>query len=322
LYLASIAVVVIELRIPFAWPALFPASILLLGNPVLNQHYQGQLNCLLASLITAAWVADRRGRPALAGLVVGLAGAVKLYPLYLLTYFVFTRRWSGLVAGVIAFLAANGLACTLFGVGAFQDYVFQVLPAIAGQFETSWVNLSLHGFWLRLMESELIRTWFGTDTAPLVGRVLAWVAAAIVTLFVAWSCRIPRTRDSLDRSFALAVVAMLLVSPITWSHYSLLLVMPLGLAMMRVSTGLGTWSLVAILAVLWLPPSFAAQTWLGQAGAQSTSALANAQVSTSVNLALISVPHYGLLGLFVLILPVREIHLIRSGPVEPPRDCS
>jgi hypothetical protein len=302
LFLAAIAVVVNELKVPFAWPALFPAIILLLGNPVLNQLYQGQLNCLLASLITAAWVADRRGRSALGGVAIGLAGAVKLYPLFLLIYFTFTRRWNGLAAGILAFLAANGFTGTVFGMVAFHEYFLTVVPAVAGQFEKSWVNLSLHGFWLRLMEAEQFSSRLDSTTVCTVGRGLAWSGVLAMTLLVARACHRARTREKRDCAFALAMVATLLVSPITWSHYSLLLLLPLVLAWMQASPGSERWVFGAILGLLWLPPNFAAQVWRGQDGAALLNDLNHSRLTIRENLGIVSIPHYALVGLFLLVL--------------------
>ena len=155
-----------ELEIPFPWPSLFPALILLLGNPVLNQVYQGQLNCLLAALLTAAWILDRRGHPALAGLAVGFAGALKLYPLFLLAYFAFTRRWLGLASGAGSFLIYNCIAVAAFGAEAFDSYANEVVPAIAAHFQSAWLNHSLVGFFPRLFGSEPLRDWMGPSLLP------------------------------------------------------------------------------------------------------------------------------------------------------------
>jgi hypothetical protein len=306
LFLLAIAAVIRELRIPFRWPALFPLAVLLLGNPVLNQLYQGQLNCLLAALVTAAWVADRRGRPALAGVAVGLAGAIKLYPLFLLGYFACTRRWTGLLAAVLAFAAANGLAAALFGVGAYRDYLGAVVPSVAGQFEAAWVNVSLSGFWLRLVGTDPIRDWIGGHRARPIGQALAWGACLLVTVAVAWVCWRATTREARDKAFALAIVGMLLVSPITWVHYWLLLLVPLGVLWSRLVLGPRMWLAGVVVALLWLPANFAAQVGLGREAATRFNDYHHPNLTTAENLAMVSVPHYALLGLFVLVLRSRD----------------
>lgn len=305
LFVAAITVVVRELGIPFAWPSLFPALILLLGNPILNQIYQGQLNCLLAALMIAAWVADRHGQPALAGAAIGLAGAVKLYPLFLLGYFLFTRRWSGLAAGVAVFLIANGIAASLFGMSQFQDYAEDVVPTIAGQFQTAWANESFHGFWLRLLQSDPVPEWIGPSLASVMGRVLSWGLSFVVAAAVARISLQAATRDERDRAFALAIVAMLLISPITWPHYYLVLVLPLGLLWVRTTSKSSLWLTGVALALLWLPSNFAAQIWFGGKGVTTFNQLVHPHLSMTEDLGLVSVQHYALLGLLLLLFQLR-----------------
>jgi len=264
--------------------------------------YQGQLNCLLAAVVAAAWLADRRGRPVLAGVAVGLAGALKLYPLFLLVYFVCARRWGALAAAVAGFLAANGLAAVLFGADAYRTYLASVLPEVAGGFDAACGNMSLTGFWLRLAGTVPLRDWIGTDLVRPVGRGFAWAASLAVTLAVAGACRHAATREARDRAYALAVVGMLLVSPITWAHYWLLLLVPLGLVWARTPPGPRLWLLGVVVTLLWLPANFAAQVWLGREAATRFDEAHHSRITAAEDLSIVSVPHYALLGLFFLVL--------------------
>lgn len=303
LFLGAVIAVLRELRIQLTWPALFPAVILLLANPLLNQIYQGQLNCLLAVLVTAGWIADRRDRKVLAGICVGLAGAVKLYPLFLLLYFAFTRRWQGLLAAVMTFIAANGLAAAVLGTGAFRDYFGVVMPSVAGEFETHWANLSLSGFWKRLARTEPIQDWFGPSYSLVGARILGFGFAIVVCGLVAWTSWQTSTTESRDRAWALGLVGMMLASPIAWSHYCILFLMPLGFLWTR-STPRALWLVGICVAILWLPTTFVTKVVLGSAAADRFSNFNYPRLTTVEDLALISVPHYALVGLFCLILKV------------------
>ena len=68
----------------------------------------------------------------LAGLAVGLATAVKLFPGFVFVYFLFARRWRAVAAGALTCAAANGLAVAMFGVEAFTTYVREVVPSLEG----------------------------------------------------------------------------------------------------------------------------------------------------------------------------------------------
>ena len=80
--------------------------------PVSRQFQYGNVQMVLLSLLTGAWFADRRGHPWLAGMLVGLAAGVKLYPGFLVFYFLALRRWRGVCGAALSFgilvMAAGG----------------------------------------------------------------------------------------------------------------------------------------------------------------------------------------------------------------------
>src|SRR5262249_49806423 len=74
---------------------------LLFSFPLREQMYNGQLNPVLLLSITGAWIAARRERDGLAGVLLGVAAAMKLFPIFLFIAPALRRRWSTLVAGAI-----------------------------------------------------------------------------------------------------------------------------------------------------------------------------------------------------------------------------
>src|SRR6266568_5970984 len=87
--LASLELVRRGLGIALSIAAVFPAlSLMLLCTPLFEQLQQGQLNLILLLLIVGSWSAERSGRPRLAGACLGTATALKLFPGFLILYFV------------------------------------------------------------------------------------------------------------------------------------------------------------------------------------------------------------------------------------------
>src|SRR5207248_1366364 len=107
--------------------------------PFLQQMVQGQLNLLLLFLVTLAWWADRQGKLPAAGICTGAAAAFKLFPAFLLIYFLFLRKWRALVWACLAFLGFTLAAGIIFGFDSYRTYCFEVLPRTA-QWRTSWRN--------------------------------------------------------------------------------------------------------------------------------------------------------------------------------------
>jgi len=235
----------LNLRVPW-WGALAGAALLLSWNAVYSQVYQGQLNCALVWFVALAWVADRRGAGALAGALAGAAAATKLFPGLLLVYFVAGRKWRAAGALVLTAGALNLVALAAFGPSAFETYLREVVPSL-DVFRHSWLNVSLTGYLTRLSAAL---------GAPRGGPWLALGAQLLVAAAVWRAARRAHRSDepaARDRAFALAVVGMVLASPVAWTHYFVLVSFPLLVAWAYPPRGGALAALALASAVLWLP---------------------------------------------------------------------
>jgi alpha-1,2-mannosyltransferase len=271
----------------------------------------GQFNALLAILLTAAWAADRRGWGALAGAAIGTAAAVKLFPAFLLLYLIAARRWRAAGVAVVVGGVISAVAAVALGTDAYLAYAADVVPAVSARYAAQWNNLSLSAFWLRLFdptpESRVVALW----AAPTVGKGLAAASRLVVVVLVGWAARRATTTEARDRAFALAVVGMVLVSPIAWPHYLIVLVVPVGLLVTGLARTPWRWALLACLAVMWLPDTLVPKLILGHERAELMSLHRHPPLTPAENLLIASVPHYALLGLFLLTLR------LPVGPAEP-----
>jgi hypothetical protein len=209
---------------PVAWTRLIALSALLLLSPHLaSQFVYGQLSLILLLLLSGAglaWAADRRG---LAGTLVGLAAAVKVFPAVLGWLFLVRRDARGLIGVVAGFGVASALTWSLLGTNAYVDYFRDVVPE-AWEWRGAATNSSMAGVWSKLFDpgprgGHVVPL----RPDPLLARGLTALSA--VAILTAWGCIIARSRDQWDRQMAFAVgcVAMLLLSPIAWEHYVILL---------------------------------------------------------------------------------------------------
>jgi hypothetical protein len=286
---------------------LLPAiTLLLLCHPFWHQMVHGQLNLLLLLLLTGVWLADRQGHPYWAGGLLGLATAIKLYPGFLFIYFLLKRDWPVLRAGLIALVALTGLTALVLGPEAYCSYFVEVLPRTSLR-RADWHNLSLAGVWCKLFDVPLhlppvqIVPLIESPTLTMVGMVGTLLAIAAVLALV-----LPRlwaAKDT-DLAYGLTLIAMLLVSPITWDHYLLVLALPLVILWQRLQ---GRWLarliLLALLTVLWLEPGLVMidglrwLEWLGLTDGRPWWSATPAATLTAL-----SIPCYALLGLFILAL--------------------
>ncbi len=205
--------------------SIVPILVLILtSNSLAQQVNQGQLNLVLLLLLTLAWSAGRSNLLLLSGALIGAAAAIKLFPAFLGLYFLCRRQWQGVIGMGLAFVGLNVLTGAILGWGVFAAYFVDVVPQV-GQFRDFWPNASIAGFWSKLFDSRsghAIPLWQNALLAS-SGTILCCL---LVTGAVAWKCWWAKGRAASDHAFALCVIAMLLVSPITWDHYFLLLVLP------------------------------------------------------------------------------------------------
>lgn len=308
LFLVSLAIILRELKFPLSpWSLLPGIALILLSHPLYLQLVYGQLNTVLVFFITLAWWADRHDRVGWAGAALGVAAGLKLYPAFLFVYFLFTRRWWGLVTGAVTFVAVNGTALALFGAETFQTYLQVVVPSLVN-YQSSWRNISVNGFWLRIFNPDPEQKIVAWATHPGAATILIWASRAVIATAVAWMAWRSHSVATRDRALAAGIVGMLLVSPITWSHYFVLLLLPVALLWMRWPVGWPRIIMWLVLIPLWVPDNFWAALAVGPAQALAMVKIQHDPISPVVNITFISALTYALVALFVvtLICPARD----------------
>jgi alpha-1,2-mannosyltransferase len=180
----------------------------------------GALSSLLGLAVALAW--RYRDRWKVAGGVVAAVVLAKIFLWPLLVWLVATRRWrAASAAGAATVVAALG-GWAVTGFANLLDYPAQLSRMAALEQGEGYSSIAL---WLSI--------GFDTSTA----RVLA--TAGTLALLVGVVV-LARREDGDRRSFSLAVVTALAATPIVWSHYFVLLLVPIALARPRLA---GLWLL-------------------------------------------------------------------------------
>ena len=198
--------------------------------PMITAIGVGALGPLLLLAAAAAW--RYRAMPVVAGLAVVLAVSVKLFLWPLVVWLFATRR---LRAGGVAILAGTVLVLapwSAIGFAGLREYP-DLLRTLADVMR-----------WKAYSPSALAISLGVPLNATRWGE-LVFVAVAIAAIVL-----LARGRDGDRRSFISAVGAALLVTPVVWMHYLVLLLVPLALTRPRLSP---LW-LVPLL--LWATPRF------------------------------------------------------------------
>jgi alpha-1,2-mannosyltransferase len=200
-----------ELRLRSRW-AVVGAVMLLLSSPLLATLALGQIYPVLALGLVAAWVADRRGRPSISGGALGLVVALKPSLAPVLLWPLVRRRWRAFGAALASGVAATLVAAVAVGPGTTLDWLRLLSDRSASPY---WDNASLPGAAARLFtESE-----FAQHVA-----VLPWTIPVAYALGIgAIAITAVRTGRVSEAGLWALVAASLLVSPIAWHNYLVLL---------------------------------------------------------------------------------------------------
>jgi hypothetical protein len=173
----------------------------------------GQASLVTLALVFGGFAALRADRQVRAGVLLGIAAALKLYPAFLIVALIAHRLRPAVIAW-IATVAALGV-CTAVALGPHD-----VRPAVE---RTRDVSGSVDGTRQNQSVPALVQRLAGDDAAGTAALVLPIAAAALVVAVAR------RHRDP-ARTLAMAAVAGLLAQSISWEHYvPLALIGPLAL---------------------------------------------------------------------------------------------
>jgi hypothetical protein len=212
--------------------------------------FLGQTNILIMALVYWASVEEARGRQFVAGLPLGAAIAIKVFPAPLLLYFAFRLRWRVVAAAVLCCLfllfvlpgAARGFERNFREMADWGDRVARPFVSRGeagdwGQHSLDFGNQSLTGVAARLLMAvnAQVAAREGPDIyvnvadlgAAQVHRVVLAVSLAL-GLALLWAIGWRRPADGLRQSteYALAVTLLLLTSALSWTYFFVMLLLP------------------------------------------------------------------------------------------------
>ena len=97
--------------------------------PLHRNFLYGQYYVVLLGILTAACWAVQRQRNYLAGSLLALGVAVKIFPVILALHFVKKKNWAALIACLFTGILCAVASISVFGWSLHRTYLFQVLPA-------------------------------------------------------------------------------------------------------------------------------------------------------------------------------------------------
>jgi hypothetical protein len=225
------------------WGTLRNVALFTIGSilwlPFLYSEQLLNLGQTLTLLVVGAWILERQRQDALSGVLIGLAGLLKLWPAGLLLYSLIFRRWRQAISGGITFVLGILLTLLVPGIQAYRGYLgpVQQNEQIA---VPSDVNVSV----VALVARPL--TGIPGALPPLIpgvelptGVLLGEIFAAMVLLggigLIWWCTRYTSSKSTAWLSYGLLVTLLLLIFPVNpfWGQVSLILPLATTIAALR-----------------------------------------------------------------------------------------
>jgi len=202
-------------RFAFAFAFLFP--------PLHSALHWGQPTPLLLLLLVASWASARRGWDITAGALLAAATLLKIFPWVVGGYFLFRRRWTVLASGLIFAVTVSLCLLALYGIHRNLDFLRGTLVS------TIWLdrprNLSVIGNLHALVLARAVAGW--SPNAYVLGVLIALLSFSIVAISGISAWRVPeKPVTSSGLCWSLWVISSILLSPVAWDHY-LVLVIPM-----------------------------------------------------------------------------------------------
>ena len=189
--------------------------------PLQTNFEHQNVNPLLLLLLGGSALALSRARETRGGVLVGTAVALKAFPALLIPYFLYRRLWRAAAVAVTTAAILTWLALARYGRDGATQFA-------------AWLDISSGDWPARGNNQSLIaavyRALSGFDSpSPVIPgdsltiALAAFVGIMLVVLFVVSTRRQPRASGVIARELAIVTALAVLLSPVAWDHYWVLL---------------------------------------------------------------------------------------------------
>jgi hypothetical protein len=252
------------------WLYVFPNLLVIVY--IWSSYHLGQPNLVLLALMLGAFVALREEREIFAGGLIAIAAAIKAFPVIAIVYLLYRRYWTAIASLVVALVflllllpaSFRGFERAWRDLEKWSAGMLKYSEVSVGQRPMrsyTWKNQSLVGVSNRLLRHvdadaasaphQPVYVNFADLKFSVVNTIVIAFALALGTIFVAvLPQRGMRTAESNAIEFALLLLLILMITPLSFGYFFCWLMLPFAVVTQRVLLGKGSsivwWSLPAL----------------------------------------------------------------------------
>src|SRR5438874_3818750 len=252
------------------WLYLIPSLLVIVY--IWSSYHLGQPSVVLLALMLGAFFSLRANHETVAGSLIAVAAAIKAFPVLAIIYLIYRRCWKAAVSLVATLLFLlfilpapfRGFKRAWHDLGNWSSGMLKYSEVTVGQRPMrsyTWKNQSLIGVSNRLLRHvdadaasaphPPIYVNFTDLKFPIVNAIIVSVALALGMLFIlVMPHRGMRTSESDAIEFALLLLLMLMMTPLSFGYFFSWLMLPFAVITQRVLAGkelaILLWSLPAL----------------------------------------------------------------------------
>jgi hypothetical protein len=230
-------------------------ALFLVNGPLIYSIRIGNSTHFILLLAVLAMLALKAHRPALSGAVFALTAVFKPLMLLVGVYFLLARNWRAVAGGVAALVVVALASVAIFGVDLHREWIEHAILPFLGRPIVAYNNQSLDAFLLRLyIGPDHAHDWSpqtpGETHAFWRVVLVAWVLLATAAIVLVSR----KARHDAVAEIGLVLTAAIIISPVSWSHYHCLLLVPWAVLLVSPSPP-GAKAMLAVAVVLGSVPT-------------------------------------------------------------------
>jgi hypothetical protein len=204
--------------------------VLMAWYPVANDLLYGQLSILLAALLLVALVKLKKERKIYAGVLIGFTLAIKLITWPMVIYFIIKKDWRTVISSLFTAIGLNLFAAIIIGIDPFFYYYLNVSSQVFSIYKAVMHNVSLWTIGYRLFSgtgTNLLPNYISAPPLVYIPQIAFLFSGLLVITYLVWGLICASCSITVDSAFGILVCLILCLSPVTWPHYYVMLIIPL-----------------------------------------------------------------------------------------------
>jgi hypothetical protein len=190
-------------------------GLICLSFPVKFTLGMGQINNFILLIFVAAIYFLNQNKKYLSIFLFAFSFALKLFPSFLLFYFVLARKWKLLLIFIISLILLSLIALIFLGWQTSLDFYKNFLPSLISGWKTDYYNQALTGFIGRSFAQNI----FSKMLVDILS--LGFVLVSLITV-----CKSLKNKNLQNMSLGLLITLNLIVNNFSWQHHFVFLIFP------------------------------------------------------------------------------------------------